>query len=590
MAEPIGLVFGVASLVLQLAKCKNSSKDFHHLDQDLRSFHQTLLSTEQYLPRLPHIQHACEELVVDIAKVLSRYASRHRLRRVKVTFEAIQPLRARLSNQISMLLMNVIMLKDCDANRDERSAACPTELLHSPNVSVDSVDQYSKERSQDAAPNLAFDLNMSIVLKESQSSIPRLDLIPSPPPSLTSTESLVSNRIKRDRYSIQSSVSSSSCSTAPTELSSHLGRFESCRGRSAAKPATVQEDDLPTLSHLWPNGTEKALNEALVNISRTEEEVPFHAEQVKILLRQGASLEYKDPECARTPLIWAIVSGRIDLVELFLEEHAVFDTCDGEWARTPAIWAIVEDKLAILDLLIKVGADLTAADGKIGRTPLLWAASMGNYRAAESLIGAKAGLINVTDQEEMTPLALAYYERHLKTARLLVESGDNARFKFASGSSLLAWAILAKHEDFARLLLKHGADANSTNMDGVPALILAIQQNLADNAELLVMEGADVQCTDMDTVPALTVAVKEQRLDIAKMLLKNKARLEAVDCDGNTALWWAVWRNNEKLVELLVKSGANPAAIDGEGITVRDWAARIGSTTIVGLLSARGLG
>lgn len=108
MAEPVGLVFGVASLVLQLAKCKNSSKDFHHLDQDLKSFHQTLVSTEQYLPRLPHIQAACEELVIDIAKVLSRYGSRHRLRRVKVTFEAIQPLRTRLGNQISMLHINVV--------------------------------------------------------------------------------------------------------------------------------------------------------------------------------------------------------------------------------------------------------------------------------------------------------------------------------------------------------------------------------------------------------------------------------------------------------------------------------------------------
>jgi len=108
MAEGVGIALGVTSLVLELyTRCKNSSTNFHHLHQDLKSFHQTLLLTEHYLPHLDDIRIACEELVAEIEELLSKHASRNLLRRVKSTFEDIQPLRTRLIIQMSALHTSV---------------------------------------------------------------------------------------------------------------------------------------------------------------------------------------------------------------------------------------------------------------------------------------------------------------------------------------------------------------------------------------------------------------------------------------------------------------------------------------------------
>lgn len=108
MAESFGLALGITSLVLQLYnKCKDSSTDFHNLHLDLKSFHQTLLLTEHYLPRLDDSRVACEKLAAEIEKLLLEHASRNPFRRVKLTFEDIQPLRTRLILQMSALHASV---------------------------------------------------------------------------------------------------------------------------------------------------------------------------------------------------------------------------------------------------------------------------------------------------------------------------------------------------------------------------------------------------------------------------------------------------------------------------------------------------
>src|SRR5262249_51570397 len=140
----------------------------------------------------------------------------------------------------------------------------------------------------------------------------------------------------------------------------------------------AKEDNIATVCNLWPQADENPTDNALIAVSRTTKELPVHTEQVKMLLRQGASFKCTDSVCLRTPLIWAIVAGRKDLVELFLEKQALVETRDGVWDWTPVIWAVMEDKPAILDVLIRKGANLTAADGISNRTPLLWAASIGN--------------------------------------------------------------------------------------------------------------------------------------------------------------------------------------------------------------------
>jgi ankyrin repeat protein len=323
----------------------------------------------------------------------------------------------------------------------------------------------------------------------------------------------------------------------------------------------------------------------LIEVSRTPQALGDDAEQVKALLSEGATFECTDTEYRRTPLIWAIVTGRQDLVKLFLDgtllgEKASLDTYDGKWLWPPIVWAVVEDKPDILDVLIRQGADLTVTDTRYGRTALLWAASLGRSCALRVLIESDLGPgpVNALDKDGMTALALSYSDGHRETAELLVKVGADPNFRFRNGSSLLEWTILAKDEDFARLLLDNGAEAKSITTSGVSPLILATQKNLPVAAETLVEKGADVQCLDDEGLSALTVAIKDQREEIAAMLIRNGAAVNARDPEGNAPLLWAIGRQNERLVRMLIKSGATLASADVEAMLV--WAEQTGNEEI----------
>ena len=456
----------------------------------------------------------------------------------------------------------------------------PTRL---PSVVMNEIDQIREghylQTQGCAAPGL-LPQPLSPVALESRSTLASTDTRHSDTPSsLMSTESLGSTHTT---LSVQSlSNRSSSISSVRGNQSCLKAHFDPHRSYNRSRVLeAARSENIATVCKL------------LIHISRTPEAQPEHTEQVKLLLQQGALFECTDSECLRTPLIWAVVTGREDLVEVFLEEGALVDTRDGWWDWTPVIWAIMENRPTILHALIQKGADLTAADGISLRTPLLWAAGIGSYYAAEVLLKGSPSLIHTRDKEGMTPLTRAYFEGHLETAQLFVESGDNPNVKIKSGSSLLAWTISAEDQDFARLLLKHGADARSTDKDGVSVLILAIQQHLPDIVELLINKGADVNCTDKNGLPALTVAAKDKGADLAGMLIRKGATIEAKDLDGVTALLWAVWRDDKKLVEMLVKAGADVTVADRDGVTVQAWAQTwavwTGNKEIAGLVSPGG--
>ena len=106
--DGVGVAFAATSAVLALYwKCKNSSSNLRHLSQDLKSFHDALVLTGHYLAHLDGIRAACKELTSDIEKLLSQHKSRNIIRRGKVALEDLEPLRTRLTFQITVLTLCV---------------------------------------------------------------------------------------------------------------------------------------------------------------------------------------------------------------------------------------------------------------------------------------------------------------------------------------------------------------------------------------------------------------------------------------------------------------------------------------------------
>jgi ankyrin repeat protein len=211
-------------------------------------------------------------------------------------------------------------------------------------------------------------------------------------------------------------------------------------------PETKKSGDISTPQKLVTDKEkirhQEAINKELILVSQSENECP---ETVISLLAHGAAPEYKDDKFHRTPLIWAVHSGRGEMVDVLLDNRVYVDTKDEVWDGTPLMWAIwTPHRETIIQQLINRGADLEATDSRFGRTPLLWAAFYGISEAAN----------------------------------ILLENGANVRCKDKDGVPALSVAVDKRRLDTARLLLDRGAELEATDKGGRTAL-----QRAKDNAD-----------------------------------------------------------------------------------------------------------
>jgi ankyrin repeat protein len=91
------------------------------------------------------------------------------------------------------------------------------------------------------------------------------------------------------------------------------------------------------------------------------------AEMVKLLINKGAGVEVCNID-TRTPLIEAIINGKLGIVKALLENGADVDLC-GPTGEVPILKAIDCANLEILKALVDKGVDLKVKD-KNGFTPL----------------------------------------------------------------------------------------------------------------------------------------------------------------------------------------------------------------------------
>ena len=105
MAESIGLIFAIGSLVLQLGEVyKKTSADIHYLKQDLKTFKDFLVLSKDVLPPTHHLRTACEELVIDFELLLSKQGRRRPWQQaLTLGSREISSLRERLNFQMYAL-------------------------------------------------------------------------------------------------------------------------------------------------------------------------------------------------------------------------------------------------------------------------------------------------------------------------------------------------------------------------------------------------------------------------------------------------------------------------------------------------------
>lgn len=208
---------------------------------------------------------------------------------------------------------------------------------------------------------------------------------------------------------------------------------------------------------------------------------------------------------------------------------------------------------------------------KDGVTALMVAAQGGHLEVCRMLIDAGA-VVDVTDDEDMTPLLNAIKGKHLALASYLVEHGANPNDIFVDEKSkkhnLLMDAILQSNIDFATLLIQKGANVSFADEEGVTVTTQAAYQGHVSVVKALVEKGADFTVANKEGINALIAAASEGFQEIVALLLATgKADLNSKDKDGTNALMAAAVRGHKEVVAQLLEKGAEVNAQNTDGHT-----------------------
>lgn len=213
---------------------------------------------------------------------------------------------------------------------------------------------------------------------------------------------------------------------------------------------------------------------------------------VKGLLAEDPTLRRSIDDSKRSPLHWAALRGRTDMMALTYDRK-VLESPDFI-GFTPLFLAIMADREAVRWLLDK-GADFHAAAGTAKITPLHWAAERGKPGTTALLIERGADL-EATNLAGTTPLMTAAKEGRTDTASVLLEKGANVEAANFSGATPLMMAAAFGREGVVREILKHKPDVNRASLAGITALHLAAKRGAEAVARLLLAAGADPNIRD----------------------------------------------------------------------------------------------
>lgn len=184
----------------------------------------------------------------------------------------------------------------------------------------------------------------------------------------------------------------------------------------------------------------------------------------------------------------------------------------------------------------------------------------GNLGHIQSLIDKDAGLLNLRNKNNLSPLAFSIDLNRPELVKLLLDKGADAKGRYGLVASLLERAINLKNEKIVALLLNAGADPNEIVRGMEYVLSIAVKNNSPQIVDLLIKAGADVNAESFPEGAPLCVAVHNNNEELVKLLLCAGARVNREGvlrfATRYSALAKAFDNNNEKIAELLLNVGA----------------------------------
>jgi ankyrin repeat protein len=151
------------------------------------------------------------------------------------------------------------------------------------------------------------------------------------------------------------------------------------------------------------------------------------------------------------------------------------------------------------------------------------AARDGDLDRVDGALALDPSLLDATDDDGMTPLAVAAWYGHLELARNLLDQGANPDIRNRNGLTPLFCAVDRSRGELSRLLIRGGADLKTRGYRGRTLLHMAARSGAAGVARTLIHRGADVNATDVRGVTSLDLAVWHGHGDMVELLVDNGA-------------------------------------------------------------------
>ncbi|VDO06853.1 unnamed protein product [Rodentolepis nana] len=209
-----------------------------------------------------------------------------------------------------------------------------------------------------------------------------------------------------------------------------------------------------------------------------------HLKCVTVLIEQRVPLEpLNDAEI--TPLMMAAQNGHVDVVNLFLEHGALSEYEKSRSGKSPLTFACLKEREDVIHIF------LNSKQRPIGKreldAALVQVALKGSPAVADLLIETGAD-VNTHEQEGLSPLHAAIFAGNAAMVELLIARGADLEFQNRNGYRPLMEAVRRGHRDIAESLLLAGAAVESASETDQSITPLRLASEYGDDRILVLLE------------------------------------------------------------------------------------------------------
>lgn len=309
-------------------------------------------------------------------------------------------------------------------------------------------------------------------------------------------------------------------------------------------------------------------------------------EKVRSLVEANAGLVNLKDQDGRTPLHWACLSGRQEVISFLADHGAGVNALDSR-ANAPFHYLAYRDDGQGIQLLLKKGTDPNILDNE-QNAPLHLAAQANAVKAAKALTahGAKLELKNNYGR---TPLLMCARERGgPEMTRLLLEAGADVNAKDRAASTPLELAAWRGKKEVVDILLEAGAEVPIKGQKSVMHMIFAASQGLEKLFDRLEEGGTDLPIRLPKGGTLLHEAAGGDSVRIVGKLLAKDLDPGQKDDLGWTPLHYAAMSGREAIAGYLIEKGADKDARNTVGQTAFNVAVEMKQDKVRDVLVAAG--